>query len=136
MVPRALALGVLIAMSNSALAEPPVVTGTVAATPELWAAWGGTVGVRWNRDLAADIGITFEAPTSRLDGLSEREHERFDLRQAGSLEFRVANNNLQAFAGGSLQAASAIFINSPGVKTPSTSSEPTRTSAPRELRPV
>ena len=35
-----------------------------------------------------------------------------------------------------LQAASAIFISSPGVKTPSTSSLPTSTSAPRELRPV
>ena len=32
-----------------------------------------------------------------------------------------------------LQAASAIFISSPGVKTPSTSSEPTSTCAPREL---
>ena len=36
---------------------------------------------------------------SALEGLSWREHERFDLRQSGSLEFSVANGNLQAFAG-------------------------------------
>ena len=35
-----------------------------------------------------------------------------------------------------LQAANAILRSSPGVKTPSTSSDPTRTSAPRELCPV
>jgi hypothetical protein len=35
-----------------------------------------------------------------------------------------------------LQAARAIFISSPGVNTPSTSSLPISTSAPRELRPV
>ena len=35
-----------------------------------------------------------------------------------------------------LHAASAILSSSPGVNTPSSSTDPIRTSAPRELRPV
>lgn len=98
-----------------ALALPVAVSanegeGPAAGTEQVWAAWGGTVGVRWNRELAADLGLRFEAPTSLLDGLSWMGHERFALRNSGSLEFHVANGNLSAFAGGSVQARGGYVI--------------------------
>lgn len=96
--------------SAYALAEQPPTAVSDQPSPQVWAAWGGTVGVRWNRDLASDIGLKVETPTARLTDLSFYEHERFDLRRATSIEFRVANNSLQAFIGGSLQARGGYVI--------------------------
>ncbi|MEO8460538.1 MAG: hypothetical protein ABI451_08425, partial [Dokdonella sp.] len=81
-----------------------------AQAKQSWAASGGTVGVRWNRDLAGDVGLKIAAPTGKLTGLSWREHERFDLRRTGSLEFTVGNGNLQAFVGGSLQTRGGYVV--------------------------
>ena len=75
-----------------------------------WSAWGGTVGVRWNRDLARDIGLGLGAASGRHAALSWYEHEVFDLRQVGPLEFDVRNGNVRAFVGGSLQAAGGHVI--------------------------
>jgi hypothetical protein len=76
----------------------------------LWSAWGGEIGMRWNRDLAGDIGLEIAAPSGRLDGLSFMEHERFALRESGSIDFRVGNGNLQAFVGGSVQARGGYVL--------------------------
>jgi len=87
-----------------------------AATPEkvqTWTAWGGTVGVRWNRELAADLGLTLGTASARHARLSEREHEVFDLRQVGSLEFDVRNGSLRGFVGGALQARGGHAIDTP-----------------------
>jgi hypothetical protein len=78
-----------------------------------WSAWGGTVGVRWNRDLARDIGLALGAASARHAELSWYEHEVFDLRQTGSLEFDVRNGNLRGFVGGSLQAVGGHVIGTP-----------------------
>lgn len=75
-----------------------------------WSAWGGSVGMRWNRDLAGDIGLQIRQPTERLRELSWREHERFELRQSGSLDFLVDNGNLQSFVSGSLQARGGYVV--------------------------
>jgi hypothetical protein len=92
---------------------------TAAAAPAVseraqhWSAWGGTVGVRWNRDLAQDLGLTIGPASARHAELSWYEHEVFDLRQAGSLEFDVRNGNLRGFVGGSLQAFGGHVIETP-----------------------
>ena len=57
-----------------------------------WSVWGGTLGVRWNRDLAGDLGLVLGAASGRQAQLSVNEHELFALRRAGSLEFNVRNN--------------------------------------------
>jgi len=80
---------------------------------EHWSAWGGTVGVRWNRELAQDIGLIIGQANGKHAQLSWREHEMFDLRQTGSLEFDVRNSNLHDFIGGSLQARGGYVIESP-----------------------
>ncbi|MGB0134400.1 hypothetical protein [Dokdonella sp.] len=69
--------------------------------------------MRWNRDLAGDLGLIIEQPSGRLPDMSWREHERFELRQAGSLEFHVGNGNLQSFVAGSLQARGGYVLKSP-----------------------
>ena len=105
-----------------ALASSILLFGAMASSPQAaevrtkpssasaWSAWGGEVGVRWNRELLEAIGISLEAPKQRLEGLSWREHERFDLRQAGSLDFHAQNGNLSKITGGSLQARGGYVL--------------------------
>lgn len=69
-----------------------------------WSAWGGNIGVRWNRALLSDFGVTVLAPEGRRNAPDARPHEWFELRQGGGLTFRVANGALRAFTGGSLQS--------------------------------
>ncbi len=79
-----------------------------------WAAWGGTVGMRWNRDLAADVGLNLGEALNRHAELSDLEREVFNLREAGSLEFDVRNGNLHDFIGGSLQAQGGYIAQTRG----------------------
>ena len=81
-------------------------------TAQYWSAWGGTVGIRWNRELAADIGLNLGSANARHAELSSRQHEVFDLRQVGSLNFIVSNGNLRNFIGGALQARGGYVIES------------------------
>jgi len=97
----------------TAAAATAATTPTITDKVQHWSAWGGTVGVRWNRDLARDIGLVLGAASGRHAALSWYEHEVFDLRQVGPLEFDVRNGNLKAFVGGSLQAAGGHVIDTP-----------------------
>ncbi len=81
-----------------------------AAQHQLWAAWGGTVEVRWNRDLAADVGMHIASAREALPGLSMRGRDRFTVRRAGSIEFHVEGGYFRGFDGGSLQAAGGYTI--------------------------
>ncbi len=101
--------------SGVANAGPAAAAGEAkgSAAAQHWSAWGGTVGVRWNRELAADIGLRLSAATARHAELSWLEHETFDLRQVGSLEFKVRNGNLHRFVGGSLQARGGYVLDTP-----------------------
>ncbi|MDP2004772.1 MAG: hypothetical protein Q8K45_03785 [Rubrivivax sp.] len=78
-----------------------------------WSVSSGTVGVRWNRELSRDIGLVLGAASGRQAQLSAQEHELFELRQVGSLEFDVRNGTLQGFIGGALQARGGYVIGSP-----------------------
>ena len=95
------------AMSTQALAAG------VGDKVQYWTAASGTVGVRWNRELAADLGLVLGAASGRQGDLSFSGHETFNLSRAGSLNFDVRNGNLQRFVGGSLQARGGYVIDSP-----------------------
>ena len=116
---RTLAIALAAAFSTTLISgHLHAATVTANANPvsdkaQHWSAWGGTVGVRWNRELARDIGLVLGAASGRHAALSWYEHETFDLRQAGSLEFDVRNGNLKGFVGGSLQAAGGYVIDTP-----------------------
>lgn len=107
----ALAVGLLptagaIAASGKGSIEP----SKPAASQQLWAAWGGTVEVRWNRDLADDIGMRISAANEALPLLSMRDRDRFEVRREGSLEFHVVGGYFRGFNGGSLQATGGYTI--------------------------
>lgn len=94
-------------------AAAPAPTPAASASPaqqQLWAAWGGTVEVRWNRDLAGDLGMNILPAREALPGLSMRGRDRFEVRRAGSLEFHVEGGYFRGFDGGSLQAAGGYAI--------------------------
>lgn len=105
-------LALSIAAASAAFTAPSDLQAAAAAREKAqhWSAWGGTVGVRWNRELASDLGLVLGAAQGRHARLSWYEHEVFDLRQAGSLEFDVRNGKLRSFLGGSLQASGGHVI--------------------------
>ena len=74
-----------------------------AAKQQTWSAWGGDIGVRWNRGLLANIGVHVETAPAGQIAKNTRGHEWFDVRQTGGLAFTVRNGSMQQFSGGSLQ---------------------------------
>ncbi len=100
----ALALPLTALAQASRTAPKAVAAAPAAAKAQTWSAWGGTVGIRWNRDLAGDLGLKIGAAQARHAELSGLEHELFDLQSVGSLDFEVRGGNLRGFVGGSLQA--------------------------------
>lgn len=110
---QALALAMAGALAGGAYAADRKTAIASAEKAQHWSASSGTVGVRWNRELAADIGLVFGATSGKHAALSWHEHEMFDLNSSGSLEFDVRNRNLRGFLGGTLQARGGYVIDSP-----------------------
>ena len=81
-----------------------------ASRQQTWSVWGGEVGVRWNRDLAGDVGLRIQPPSGRIADAPDRHFERFDVRQAGALVLDIDNGRFRGFAGGSLQARGGYVI--------------------------
>ncbi len=109
------ALALAVAMAACGVLTSPVLAADARTQKvQYWSAWGGTVGLRWNRDLAGDVGLRLAPAVARHSALSWNEGEMFDLRQAGTLEFDVRNGNLSAFIAGSLQARGGYVIDTPG----------------------
>ena len=81
------------------------------AAGQTWSAWGGQIGVRWNRDLLANLGVTVaDAPAGKLATQDFRLHEWFALRQSGGLQFTVSNAALRKFVGGSVQMRGGFVL--------------------------
>ena len=109
----AFAITIAATSAGSAIAAKPLAASVSAEKSQVWSASSGTVGVRWNRELAADLGMALGAATGRYAQLSGYDHEVFNLRPAGSLDFSVSNGNLRSFIGGALQAAGGHVIDTP-----------------------
>ncbi len=113
------ALSVLTVAVLAALGLGGAATDVQAAAPEAnktqyWSVSRGTVSVRWNRELAADLGLALGKVTGATVQAVRPDYETFDLGTTGSLNFDVRNGNLQAFVGGSLQARGGYLIGAPG----------------------
>ncbi len=78
-----------------------------------WSAAGGVVSVRWNNDLARDLGIRI-LPGERLPTKLQHGADRFDLQPSGHLQFQVQDGYLRAFSGGALQARGGYVLALPG----------------------
>ena len=83
---------------------------------QYWSVSGGTVGVRWNRELAADLGLVLGRADGARASQAGTEFDTFDLASAGSLYFDVRNGNLQNFVSGSVQARGGYVIATSGGK--------------------
>ena len=82
-----------------------------AAATQTWSAWGGQIGIRWNRDLLSNVGVTVgNAPAGKLTTQDFRLHEWFSLRESAGLQFTVANASLRRFAGGSVQMRGGFVL--------------------------
>ncbi len=90
---------------------------TPAAEHQLWAAWGGTIEVRWNRDLAGDLGLRISPPAEAHAGLTTRGRDEFDVRANGSIEFHVVDGYFRGFDAGSLQAKGGYTMTLPNGDT-------------------
>lgn len=90
-----------IATAQLRTGSTPAAASTSVARP--WAAAGGDVGVRWNRELAADLGIDIQPSGTRATRAKDGS-ERFALKPANALQFRVDAGYLRGLVGGSLQA--------------------------------
>jgi hypothetical protein len=97
-----LALGIAgaVAAQTRAPAKPQPKAETVAV--RLWTASGGEVGIRWNRDLARDLGIGIAADGVRGTRAQDGS-ERFAV-SGDALQFRVENGYLRGFGAGKVQA--------------------------------
>ena len=70
---------------------------------QAWSAWGGNLGLRWNRDLFETVGVQVLEGDQRIDMRDRRLHEWFKVREAGGLRFIVRNGILQRFSEGAIQ---------------------------------
>jgi hypothetical protein len=89
-------------------------TATSSARQQHWAAWGGTVGVRWNQELAAELGLGLSAPQRALPERGWEGDDVFPLREAGGLHFDVRNNSVQRLIGGELQSTGGYVLQTRG----------------------
>jgi hypothetical protein len=100
-----LTLGLLLVLP--AIAGAGVIDGarrTELAATQTWSAWGGDIGIRWNRDLLGNLGVRIgDAPSGKLAKHDFRLHDFFSLRESGGLQFTVFNGALRKFTGGSVQ---------------------------------
>jgi hypothetical protein len=81
-----------------------------AVDGKTWSVGGGEVGVRWNRDLANDIGIRIAPPIAAFAENDQREHERFAVRLSDSLQFRVDKGHFRGFERGLLRAEGGYLL--------------------------
>jgi hypothetical protein len=118
------AVGIAVAMACGLAGAAQAATAAAAKAqpaqkaqlPQQWSVWGGQVGVRWNRELVADLGFALSEPVSRQGALTWEQHELFALQQAGSLDFEVRNGNLRNFTGGSVQARGGYVLDGKAVR--------------------
>lgn len=78
-----------------------------------WTAWGGRLGVDWNRNLLGGYGIKVGVPIDTMRTADPRPHQWFAVRQAGGLSFHVENDALRYFSDGSLRIAGGYVLTLP-----------------------
>ena len=109
------ALALLVAAAFVPAASAGVIDKAQAganAPAQSWSAWGGQLGIRWNRDLLTNLGVTVgSAPGGKLATQDSRNHEWFSLRESAGLQFTVSNAALRQFVGGSVQMRGGFVLN-------------------------
>ena len=110
---KTLALATAAVLSAGVAGTPALAAPAAAVRAQQWTVMGGTVGVRWNTDLAGDLGLKLAATGGQRGRQNGDEADVFTLRQTGGLNFRVRNGNLSEFTGGLLQASGGYVVQAP-----------------------
>lgn len=74
-----------------------------------WIVAGGDIGIRWNHDLAGDLGMRI-LPGSVRGQRTNDGSERFSVSEEQQMRFLVANGYARRMAGGALQARGGYLI--------------------------
>ena len=109
-----LLVGGAIAASQTAVGAQAFEAGPSTSQPARpWSAAGGTVDMRWNRDLARDLGFRI-APARQAAQARNGAVDRFALKDTGVLQFRVSSGYFGGFGAGALQARGGYVLDVPG----------------------
>lgn len=117
LISLALASALLPALAFAGNPADRTQTPTPVEQPQLWAAWGGSIEVRWNLDLAGDLGIRISAPAQALPDLTIRGRDEFKVNRNSSIGFHVEGGYFRGFDGGSLQAVGGYVMTLPNGDT-------------------
>ena len=107
------AAGIVFAQPRSAAPAPEGADRAQTGSERPWSVAGGDIGIRWNHDLAADLGMRI-APGS-IHGQRARDgSERFAVQEAQQMRFMVDNGYARRMAGGALQARGGYLLHLKG----------------------
>lgn len=101
--------GAIAAQAQSRPAQAKATQSAAASAVRPWSASGGEVGIRWNRDLATDLGIRVVATGSKPVAANDGS-EILVLKDAQALQFRVENGYLRELTGGAVESATGYAL--------------------------
>src|SRR5690606_23396392 len=97
------------AQSRTAAPRPAEAAGATVGSERPWAVAGGDIGIRWNHDLAADLGMRI-LPGSVLGQRASDGSERFSVSESAQMRFMVGNGYARQMADGALQARGGYVV--------------------------
>ena len=101
--------GIVFAQPRTAAPAPKGATTADAGVQRPWSAGGGDIGIRWNHDLAGDLGMRI-VPGAIHGRRASDGSERFALQDGRQLQFLVGNGYAREMAGGGLQAKGGYVV--------------------------
>ncbi|WP_132998926.1 hypothetical protein [Luteimonas arsenica] len=101
--------GIVFAQPRTAAPAPKGAATADAGVQRPWSAGGGDIGIRWNHDLAGDLGMRI-VPGSIHGRRASDGSERFALQDGRQLQFMVGNGYAREMAGGGLQAKGGYVV--------------------------
>ncbi|MEN1957155.1 hypothetical protein [Luteimonas changyuni] len=101
--------GIVFAQPRTAAPAPKGATTGNTTTERPWSVGGGDIGIRWNHDLAGDLGMRI-VPASIHGQPTSDGSERFALQDARQMRFMVDNGYAREMAGGALQARGGYVV--------------------------
>lgn len=101
--------GTVTAQSRTAAPRPAEAAGATVGSERPWAVAGGDIGIRWNHDLAADLGMRI-LPGSVLGQRASDGSERFSVSESAQMRFMVGNGYARQMADGALQARGGYVV--------------------------
>lgn len=101
--------GIVFAQPRMADTTPKDIDRAQTGPERPWSVAGGDIGIRWNHDLAGDLGMRI-APGSVLGQRASDGSERFAVREGQQMRFIVDNGYARQMAGGALQARGGYVV--------------------------